>query len=81
MKALSCIDERKQDFCRFIRNYFDEMVPLVQKTSGTTGDPTIIFLQWPAMVRSAGMKIDRNTFVRNSSGGNRKTLTDFRNDG
>jgi hypothetical protein len=50
--------------CRFIRDYFDETVPLVQKTSGTTGDPTIIPLQRSAMVRSAGMKIDRKAVVR-----------------
>jgi acyl-CoA synthetase (AMP-forming)/AMP-acid ligase II len=43
--------------CRFIRDYFDETVPLVQKTSGTTGDPTIIPLQRPAMVRSAEMTL------------------------
>jgi hypothetical protein len=54
----------EQSLCRFIRDYFDETVPLVQKTSGTTGDPTIIPLQRSAMVRSAGMKIDRKAVVR-----------------
>ena len=47
----------EQSLCRFIRDYFDETVPLVQKTSGTTGDPTIISLQRTAMVRSAGMTL------------------------
>ncbi len=44
---------------RFIRDYFDETIPLVQKTSGTTGDPTTIPLQRPAMVRSAEMTLRR----------------------
>jgi o-succinylbenzoate---CoA ligase len=47
----------EQALCRFIRDYFDETVNLVQKTSGTTGDPSIINLQRPAMVRSAGMTL------------------------
>jgi O-succinylbenzoic acid--CoA ligase len=49
----------EQALCRFIRDYFDETVPLVQKTSGTTGDPTSIALQRPAMVRSAEMTLRR----------------------
>ncbi|MCA1747018.1 MAG: hypothetical protein LC655_04925, partial [Bacteroidales bacterium] len=44
---------------RFIRDYFDETIPLVQKTSGTTGDPTRIPLQRPAMARSAEMTLRR----------------------
>ncbi|MEX2371493.1 MAG: AMP-binding protein, partial [Bacteroidales bacterium] len=43
---------------RFIRDYFDETIPLVQKTSGTTGDPKNIVLNRNSMIRSAQMTIN-----------------------
>lgn len=48
----------RKDLFRFIIDFLGENVALSQKTSGTTGEPTILELRREAMIRSAKMTLD-----------------------
>ncbi|MDA3822322.1 MAG: AMP-binding protein [Bacteroidales bacterium] len=48
----------ESDIYQFILAFFDDEVTLVQRTSGTTGDPKSVVLKREAMVHSAKMTLD-----------------------
>ena len=52
------LEQWQSEIYSFILNFFNEQITLLQKTSGTTGDPKTIVLSREAMIHSAKMTLD-----------------------